>query len=259
MNGDLVQAALLGALQGATEFLPVSSSGHLVVVPALLGWDVPPLVFDALIHLATAFSALLYFRADWIGMARNQGGGFRSLWLLGLATIPAVVVGVLFEHQIAAMFQSPRAAAAQLWLTAAILVAAEVLTRRRSGATAEVNEARALAIGTAQAAAIIPGISRSASTIAVGMLTGLDRSTAARFGFLMVPPVLLGAGFYELAGALWRNPETTDWAAIVVGSVSAFVVGYLSIRWFMGWIATRTLMVFAAYTALLGTIGVLFL
>jgi undecaprenyl-diphosphatase len=252
---EVFRAAVLGALQGATEFLPVSSSGHLVLVPAWLGWELPSLAFTAMIHMATAFSALAYFRSDWIALATNREQGHRTLVLLAVASVPAVLVGVLFEAAIEAMFQSPRATAAQLWLTALILLLAEWLGRRRAGGSAPLNAPKALTVGLGQAAAIIPGISRSASTISVAMMVGLDRPDAARFSFLMVPPILLGAGLYELMALTAEGPGEGSWAAIVVGSVSAFVVGYASIHWFMDWVRRRSLIPFAAYTAVVATAG----
>lgn len=267
---DLLKALILGILQGATEFLPISSSGHLVLVPWWLGWDESPLVFDVVVHLGTLVAVLVYFWRDWLTLLR---AGFRVLQnrtlsdldpdarlllLLAVGTIPAAVIGALLDDVFEAAFGEPRAVAAFLLLTAALLVFSE----RRYAAHRTLHDltpADALIIGAAQAFAIFPGISRSGSTIAAGMTRGLSRPLAARFSFLLATPIILGAGakqaFDVLTGDVTVGSDLVG--ALVVGFVAAAVVGYASIWFLMRLVQTRRLYGFAAYCAVFGAVSLL--
>lgn len=262
---DLFRAAVLGALQGATEFLPVSSSAHLIIVPALLGWPIPTLAFDTSVHVATALAAILHFRSTWTsllsGAARALGGAAvstsrdaRVLLLLVVATLPAAAAGFFFEDFFGRMFQMPRLAAWTLFITAILLVVAERFHGRERRVEG-LGVARAAVIGIGQAISIVPGISRSGATIASGQLCGLDRSSATKFSFLMAPPILLGAGAFEILQFAGAAPSNNDWAAIAVGTAVSFVVGYATIGWLLDFVGRRNLVPFAIYTAILGAIG----
>ena len=194
---SLAQALILGILQGATEFLPLSSSGHLVLVPWILDWQPAGLVFDAVVHWGTALAVIVYFRRDWVALI---GAALRSLrpgtpveaearlaWLIALGTIPAALIGYLLEGFFEGMFAQPVPAAGFLLLTATLLVLSERMGRRERDLEA-LNWSDVVLIGLAQALAILPGISRSGATIAAGLALGLRREQAARFSFHKIPP-----------------------------------------------------------------------
>ena len=262
------KAAVLGALQGATEFLPISSSGHLVVVPALFGWAPPPLAFDVAVHWATAAAVLIYFRREWwtLGLAglkwlkrpgQPPSDAAFLLLMIGLATLPAAVIGLAFEESFEALFGRPEAAAGMLLATAAILVSAEKASGARRESAAEtplpaVRPVQALVVGLAQALAIVPGISRSGATIAAGLVSGLSREDAARFSFLIATPIILGAGLLSLPD-LADAPEHLD--VVAVGMAAAFAVGYASIAWLLRFVARRRLYPFAAYVTVFGLVA----
>ncbi len=260
----IFQSLFLGALQGATEFLPVSSSGHLVLLPWLLGWPMPGLTFDAIVHWGTAVAVVVYFWRDWLSLA---AGAYRSLrsglkeqtpasrlaWLIILGTLPAAIIGYLLEGFFEAMFARPTAAAGFLLLTAVILAASEYLGRRERPLAA-LTGLDALLIGLAQAFAIFPGISRSGATIAAGLARGLEREAAARFSFLLATPVIVGAGVFkvlDLTGADLASQGTV----LAVGFVTAAVVGLGCIHFLLRYLRRRPLYPFAIYCALLGIVG----
>jgi undecaprenyl-diphosphatase len=256
---SILQALLLGVVQGLTEFLPVSSSAHLVLVPWLLGWELPDEIvfaFDVLVQLGTLLAVFAYFWKDLVGIVRGVLVGLaqrrpvgtpeaRLGWLVALATLPAVV-GVIFKDEFEAMFSSPVATAVQLLFTAALLVAGERLARGDRPLD-QLNWLDALVMGAMQALAIVPGISRSGATLAGGRARGLSRSAAARFSFLMSVPVMLGAGLIALFDLLALPNVAAYLAPIVAGFLAAAVVGYLAIRWFLGYLARRSLYPFAIY------------
>lgn len=266
---NLGEAAVLGLVQGVTEYLPVSSSGHLVLIPWLLGWQKAPFAFDVLVQLGTLLGVLVYFRSDLFAMSLAMWRGLRTRrpfaepearlgWLVGLATLPAGVLGILLEDVVEAAFTSARATAAFLCVTAALIASAEALSRRRAR-RGDVAPTHALWIGFSQALALFPGISRSGATISGGVMLGLDRATAARFSFLMSIPVMVGAGV--LTGRkLAADPALLVelGPAIAVGFGTAALSGYVVIRWFLGFVKTRSLYWFAAYCALVGVLGVAF-
>jgi undecaprenyl-diphosphatase len=257
----LLQAILLGILQGATEFIPVSSSGHLVLVPWLLGWPEPGLAFDVIVHWGTVLALLAVF---WRDLYRLLLAGLKSLrtrsladpqariaWWIVVGTIPAVIIGYLFEDFFEALFSTPVAAAGFLLVTGLILTLSErVGTQNR-----EADEMRwydALLVGLAQAAAIAPGISRSGATIAAGLLRGVERTAAARFSFLLSVPAILGAGVLSLLDLVSEGILTSDLFLLVSGFVAAAISGYLCIRFLLGYLRRGRLYVFAAYVWLFG-------
>lgn len=270
---DLVEAAVLGLVQGATEYLPVSSSGHLVLVPWLFGWEKAPFAFDVLVQLGTLLGVVVYFWKDLVEIARAmiRGVGARRPfedpnarlgWLVGVATVPAAVLGFLVEDHVERMFSSARATAGFLLVTAFLLVVSEVLSKRRHAPTGEPGEVRlwhAIFVGFSQALALFPGISRSGSTISAGMVAGMSREGAARFSFLMSIPVMVGAGVLTGRKVVASPEVLADLGpAIAVGFLTAAVSGYVVIRWFLGFLKRRSLYWFAAYCAIVGTLGVLF-
>jgi len=258
-------AIALGVLQGATEFIPVSSSGHLVLVPWLLGWAVPGLAFDATVHWGTLLALAVYFWGDLRGLAvgwvrslftRQMTQKARLAWLILVGTVPAVLAGTLAGDFFEGLFSAPRTVALLLMVTAFILALSEWFGRfrRKSGS---LSPGEAFLIGVGQALAIAPGISRSGATIAAGVLLGLKRDEAARFSFLLSFPVILGAGVLEL-GKLWRSGSLSgSWQLLAVGFVAAAVSGYVSIAFLLSFLRRRRLYVFALYCLALGLVGLL--
>ncbi len=209
---DIIQAIILGIVQGATEFIPVSSSAHLVLVPWALGWQNPGLLFDTLLHWGTLAAVVTYFWREWLAVIRAffrslfghgpwsaaSGGRLadpdsRLAWGLILGTLPAVVLGFLFKDFIEELFAAPVAVGFFLLVTAGLLALAERIGRREKP-LANLNLPDSLTVGIAQAIAMAPGISRSGATMAAGMGRGLTREAAARFSFMLATPAILGAG-----------------------------------------------------------------
>ena len=264
------QALVLGIVQGLTEFLPVSSSAHLVLVPWALGWDLQPeaaFVFDVLVQLGTLVAVVIYFWPDLMHMLRStlraaitrrwtDDADLRLTWLVVLGTIPAVVAGLLLKPAVEAAFGSPAAVSAFLLVTAGLLFAAEKASRRTAPLEAA-TWADALWVGLAQALSIFPGISRSGSTIAAGLARGLQRPAAARFSFLLSIPVMIGAGL--VAGLdLAALPDAAAYVpTVLVGFVAAAVVGYISIRWLLAFVSRHSLSVFSVYCLAAGLAGLL--
>ena len=277
----IIQALVLGLVQGLTEFLPVSSSGHLQGVPYLLGWEPSTLSFDVMVHAGTLLAVVLYFRDDLVWLAtRSVGRGAADatevrrarsvVLLLAIGTLPAAVAGLAFESTFEAAFASPRAVAGFLYVTAGLLAGAELLRRRRAAATLGktsrelVGDERHLdvgrredtltmrdvaVIGVAQAVAIFPGISRSGATIAAGMTIGLSRAAAARFSFLLSIPVILGATFSQLRGFGEPIPGALPFGVLetAIGVTAAAVSGYWAIRFLLRLVKTDDLFGFARY------------
>lgn len=254
---DLLQALILGIVQGATEYIPVSSSAHLVLVPWLLGWPDASFAFEVLVQWGTLVGVFVFFwqdiwhisRAVMQGLARKQPlATFEAKlgWLVVAATIPAGVLGLLFKDFFEAAFANPAVAGGLLILTALLLVVAE-----RFGSRVRELESLgwldALIIGVWQAAAIFPGISRSGATISGAVLQGFNRTTAARFSFLMSIPPLLGAGLVALKDLLDTGTLAAQLPAISIGFVAAAISGYLCIRWLLHYLQRHSLYVFAAY------------
>lgn len=265
---SIFHALVLGLVQGLTEFIPVSSSGHLVIVPALLGWPRAPVAFDIYLHGATLLAVLLYFQKELVRLAtgwRQPGPERRLILLLAIATIPAAVAGALFEDRVSRVFADPVGVSLLLIGTGVILVVSEVIARRRSasdqpdlvdGLAAQASPANALAIGAAQAIAILPGFSRSGWTIGAGLLTGLERPLAAKFSFLMSIPILAGAIAVKLPELSGSGISA---GALAAGGIAAFVSAYASIAGLIDYLQRRGLLPFAAYCLVAGPIYALVL
>jgi undecaprenyl-diphosphatase len=269
----LLQALVMGVVQGLTEFLPVSSSGHLVLVPALLGWDDPlitSLEFSVVIHIGTLIALLAYFRHDWL---RLVPAGFaairdRSLaddpdrrlaWLLAAATIPAGVAGFLLQDLAETTFRTVELVVAMVVVGGLILFTAERLGRRNreiGGVTFPI----AVGIGCAQALALVPGISRSGISISAGLLAGLERETAARFSFLLATPITAAAAAWEARALLTGEATVTLQAGpLLVGIAAAMVSGFVAIAVLLRFLRTRSTDVFVAYRLVLAAVVVAWL
>jgi undecaprenyl-diphosphatase len=263
------QALFLGIVQGATEFLPVSSSGHLVLLPWLLGWSQAGdgnLAFDALVHWGTLLSVLIYFRDDirrivlaWWGDLRRRrvatSPESKLGWLLVVGSVPAALAGLLLEDWFESLFANPPAAGLALLVTASILVVAERVGSRSKG-IGDAGWRDAVCIGLAQAVAIVPGISRSGATMSAGLLTGMQRDEAARFSFLLSVPVIAGAGAIQLVRVILEGGLSGQVGGLLAGFFGAGVVGYAAIHALLAFVRRRPLYLFAGYCALLGLFSV---
>lgn len=257
------QAMILGFVQGATEFIPVSSSGHLVLVPWLLGWELPGLAFDTLIHWGTLLAVLTYFWRDWWQLITAWLGSLvrrdwtrpqaRLMWLLIVGSIPAAVLGFLLEGFFESLFGRPAWVSLFLLLTAALLLLGERLGRRVRS-VGDLRWSDALLIGLGQAAAIAPGLSRSGATMAVGLLRDLERPAAARFSFLLSTPVILGAGLFQLLDLLQTSALSAYIPLLVAGFLAAAIGGYLCIWGLLRYLQRGRLVPFAVYCAVVGVL-----
>ncbi|HEX9775090.1 MAG TPA: undecaprenyl-diphosphate phosphatase [Actinomycetota bacterium] len=271
---NVLVALLLGIVQGLTEFLPISSSGHLVVVPFILGLDEPTLAFGVAVHLGTLIAVVLFFREDirmlvrTVARWKEADAGSRTLAVaIGVGTVPAALIGVAFNSFFESSFERPGVASLLLGVTGWFLMATETKRERVvAGARedhapqfrdlAEIAVTDAAIIGAAQAVAILPGISRSGATIGAGMRLGFDRHAAARFSFLLSAPIILGATLVEIP-AMIDQGVGGDGVAFLVGIVSAAVSGFVAIRWFLGLVERRTLRSFGAYLLLIMVAGLI--
>jgi undecaprenyl-diphosphatase len=283
--GDVLRAVLLGLIQGLTEFIPISSSGHLVLVPHFLGIETPGIAFDVALHLGTFAAVVLYFRTDLKLMLQAALGigdtvliayHRRLALLLVIGSVPVAVIGLLLGDVFEAAFDSPTTAATFLIATGALLVLGEAARTRRGGITAarsptdpeqimvgydagdhegltldRIGFRHAMIVGVGQCFALFPGVSRSGTTIATGMGAGLTRPAATRFSFLLALPALVGATIVSLPDLAAGNPVFSA-PAIAAGILAAFVSGYLAIRWLLALVARDRLTGFAVYCFIAG-------
>lgn len=260
---NFLQAIVLGIVQGLTEFLPISSSGHLRIVPAFLGWEDPGAAFTAVIQLGTMAAVVLYFRADlwriaraWLASlrdpARRSELDARIGWYLILATIPIAVFGLAFKDQIENGARDLYVIGTTLIVLGLALLAAERVARR-DRAIETITRRDAIVVGFAQALALIPGVSRSGATITAGLFLGFDRVAAARFSFLLSVPAVVLSGLFELKGVVDGSAEgAVGVGPTAVATVLAFVTGYASIAFLLRFLTTHTTGVFVAYRVVLG-------
>ena len=257
---SIFEAVVLGIVQGLTEFLPVSSSGHLRIVPALFGWEDPGTAFTAVVQLGTMVAVVIFF---WKDLWRITSTWFRALrdkdlrrhadtlmgWYLIVATIPIGILGLLFKDQIESGARDLRLIASTLIVMGLVLLAAEkVGSRTKSEADLDVRDG--VTIGLAQSLALVPGVSRSGSTISAGLFLGYDRTSAARFSFLLSVPAVVLSGLFSLkdVGA-GGGPGA---AATIVATIVSFVVGYAAIAWLLRWLTSHSTLVFVVYRVALG-------
>jgi undecaprenyl-diphosphatase len=257
---SFLQATLLGLVQGLTEFLPVSSTAHLILIPWLLAWAFDPqaaFVFDILVQWGTLIAVVVYFARDLWQIARAMLEGLRLRqpfgsnearlgWLIGVATLPAALLGLLFKPFFEGLHRSPPVVAAILLAAAGLIFAVEYAGRRARDLST-LTWVDAIVIGSSQALALLPGVSRSAATISGGLARGLDRPAAARFSFLMSIPVLFAAGLVAIKD-LVEIPNFTGYLpSLALGMAAAGVVGWVSIRWLLGYLARHSMNAFAWY------------
>ena len=266
----VIQAVILGVLQGLTEFLPISSSGHLVILPFFLKWDLPGkemFIFNVLVQIGTLVAVIFYFRKDLLNIIKDffsqllAGTPFDTHdsqmgWLLIVATIPAGLAGIFLQDIIEDAFSSPFLAGVMLLVTAIIMALAERFSTK-IGDTQDITFLDAVIMGIMQSLALFPGISRSGSTISGGLLRNLKREAAGKFSFLMSIPIMLAAGglsTYQMVTEVSNLAEFLPLMAI--GFLTAMIVGYLAIRWLLKFLVNHSLVYFSIYCALLGVVTI---
>ena len=265
---NILDSVVLGSLQGVTEFLPISSSGHLVLAESFMGLDISELKsFDVAVHMGTLFSILAYFRNDVIQMLKAffRFISFRIKWdrdekilaYIVVGTVPAVFIGVLFGDKIDYVFRNPFAVFGCMIFTAILFLVAEFVNKIsiKSMDNKRINALKSIIIGFFQAVALIPGVSRSGSTISGGLISGLNREEAARFSFLLGIPAIFGAGILTIfAGEGFDEPLIN----LFIGFAVSGIVGFFSICFLMRFIKKHSLVWFSAYLIIIGGIGLVF-
>ena len=259
---DAIQAIVLGIVQGLTEFLPISSSAHLRIVPALLGWEDPGAAFTAVCQLGTEAAVLIYFRHElwaiirkWLGGPRRFGDpDVRLGWFLIVATIPIGILGFIFRDQI-------ETGARNLWLIGTVLIVFALVLGYADRVGRHEREVERLSfrdgvlIGLAQSLSLVPGVSRSGATMSAGLLLGLQRPAAARFSFLLAIPAVVASGLFELKDVITGDKHVnTSVFNVGVATVVAFFVGYAAIAWLLRYLTTHTVTLFVVYRIALGSL-----
>jgi undecaprenyl-diphosphatase len=265
------ESVVLGIVQGLTEFLPISSTGHLRIVPALVGWDDPGAAFTAVTQLGTMAAVVLYFRADLIRIGqswlrsvfplrslRSRFGGLdhdaRMGWYILLATIPIGIFGLAFKDQIENGARDLYLIASALIVVGLVMLVAEEVSKRTRGIE-DVDGRDGAVIGLAQTLALVPGVSRSGATISAGLFMGLDRTSAARFSFLLSVPAVVLSGLFELAGILsGSEKQDVSTGKLAIATFLAFVTGYAAIAWMLRYLTSHSTIVFVVYRVALGVL-----
>jgi undecaprenyl-diphosphatase len=263
---SILEAIVLGLAQGLTEFLPVSSTAHLRIIPAFAGWDDPGAAFTAVTQLGTMLAVVLYFREDLVRIARTWLRSLRDRelvrreldarlgWYIVLGTVPIGIFGVLFSDQIESGARDLYLIGVALIVLGLVLLLAERVGKRDRGIE-DIRTRDGFAIGMAQALALVPGVSRSGATITAGLFSGLDRSAAARFSFLLSVPAVVLSGLFELGRLLSGDSgESVGFPALAVATMLAFASGYVAIAFLLRYLATHSTRVFVAYRLVLGTV-----
>jgi len=267
---NIFRAIVLGVIQGLTEFLPVSSSGNLVIYPAIFRWGTPTLSFTMALHLGTLFAVILYYFKDVkklvVGFFHTfksnktdeQSFYVRLFWLLFVALLPASIVGLLFSDRIGEVFAQPHIVSIFLFITAAILIVSSINFYSERDTLKHISLKHALFVGFLQIIALFPGISRSGSTIAGGIFSGMNKEDAAKFSFLLSIPIIGGAGLLELKSALNVSISGVSFSALFAGFLASFIFGFLSIKFFFAVIRRAKFYYFALYCIILGIVGFIF-
>lgn len=249
----VLQSVIFGIVQGLGEFLPISSSAHLVLIPWLFGWQDPGLTFDVALHMGTLLAVIIYFWRDWVSLlqgavSRKPSYEKRIFWYLVIATIPGAVIGFALESKAETVFRSPLLIGVMLIVMGILLYLGDRQRQLRTMDTMTFSDA--LLIGLSQALAIIPGVSRSGSTMTVARWLSLTREDAARFSFLMSTPIITGAGLLSMRDLHISDINT----AFIIGVITSFIVGLLSISFLLRYLKTSNFKIFVGYRILLGII-----
>jgi undecaprenyl-diphosphatase len=258
----IIQAIILGIIQGLTEFIPVSSTGHLLITQSLMGIEPGDATFAflVLVQMGTIVSLVVYFWEDLLALIRAffarpfSTQDNRLGWFIIIATIPALLAGVLLNDAVEALFMYPLIEASIRLFTAALLMSLAEVFGKRTRSLENMNWIDSLIVGVMQILAVFPGASRSGTTISAGLFRGFDRPSAARFAFLMSIPVMVAAGLYELLDILKMPDLSTFLPVIAVGFITAAIVGWLAIKWLMKYLSHHSLYIFAGYCAVMGSL-----
>jgi undecaprenyl-diphosphatase len=261
---DILMAIILGIVQGITEPLPISSSGHLILVPWLLNWPDHTLTFDVALHGGTALAIIIYFWKDWVSLAKafvasikeldfSQDFNRRMIWYIIFACLPAAIAGVLFEEKIVTLLREPATVATLLVLMGLAMLLADYFSSHRRILT-DATLWDALIIGFSQALALAPGVSRSGITITAALLLQMNRADAARFSFLLSGPIVTGAFLYKMLGLFFVGLPSEEVIPFLVGILVATLVGYAAISFLLGYLQKRSLKLFAYYRLAFGAL-----
>jgi undecaprenyl-diphosphatase len=259
---DIIQAIVFGAVQGLTEFLPISSTAHLILLPWFMGWNDPGLAFDVALHLGTLVALLIYFRSEWIALTRSSvdllrgktsDPNARMVWFIIIATIPGALAGLFFEDVIESALRSPVVISFTLIALALVLVVAEKKGRMQNSLD-DISWIDAVTVGLAQAVALIPGVSRSGVTITAALFRGMKRDAAARFSFFLSTPIIAGAVGKELLDIASLGLTADQIIPLIAGIVSAGIVGYASIAFLLRYLQTHNTFLFVYYRIALGIV-----
>ncbi|MDD5680000.1 MAG: undecaprenyl-diphosphate phosphatase [Candidatus Omnitrophica bacterium] len=242
---SLIHSIILGLLQGLTEFLPISSSGHLILVPWLMGWEEHSIALDASLHLATLFAVLLYFRKDWIRILRKER---RMLWYIIIATVPAGLAGLFFGTVIEEYFRNPLSVAVMLGLFGLILYWADSAGKKDKSIDM-LTLGTSFLIGASQMLAIIPGVSRSGITMSMALLLGFNRESSVRFSFLLIAPIVFAAGLKGLIDVAKIN-STLSWPVFFSGFAAAFLSSIIAVHFLLRYVKNRPFTLFVIYRLL---------
>jgi undecaprenyl-diphosphatase len=262
---DAFQAIVLGIVQGLTEFLPVSSTAHLRIVPAFAGWNDPGAAFTAVVQLGTMAAVLIFFRHDLWRIAKTWFLSLRDPalrgeldarmgWYIGLGTIPIAIFGFVFKDQIESGGRDLYLIGCALIVMGLVLLYAEHVSKRTRDLR-DIKRGDATLIGFAQALALVPGVSRSGATITAGLFAGFDRESAARYSFLLSIPAVVLSGLFELRKI--GDPGGAGFVPTVIATLLAFVVGYASIAWMLRWLTSHSTAVFVIYRVALGSLVII--
>jgi len=265
---NIFHSIILGIIQGLTEFLPISSSGHLAILPKIFGWQDQGLAFDVLLHLGTLLAVLIFFRKTWLKMIKSlifyKNENYRKerklILLMIIAIVPAVIIGILFNHSIENRLRIPLVIAINLIFWSLILWISDWYAERNKNSTKENSPAKSLIIGIFQMFSLLPGGSRSGLAITGGFLTGLKREEAVRFSFLISAPLIFGAGLVKGIDVL-KNPSIAhfDWLGLCLGFLAAFLAGFLAIKLLSYLAKKNSFLPFVIYRIILGILILVFL
>lgn len=248
---EIWQVAILGIIQGASEFLPISSTAHLVLAPHFFGWPDLGLSFDVALHLGTLLAVLFYFWGEWGTILRNR----KLLPLLLLATFPAILGGFLFEKQAETVFRAPLFVALNLAIFGLILGAVDILGKKGKD-LASLGRAGAVFVGLFQAISILPGISRSGATMTGGLLLGLKREAAVKFSFLLSAPIIFGSVVWQGRKLLNGAANGGHWEFWLLGILVSFLSGFLAIKFLLNFVKANSLWPFVIYRLILAAVVV---
>jgi undecaprenyl-diphosphatase len=247
---EIIQSIVLGIVQGLTEFLPISSSGHLALIPWLFRWQDLGLTFDMALHLGTLFALIIYFWSDWLDIFKKWREPL--LWLILIACIPAGFFGFKFEQYFETVFRDPRIIALFMIAFAGVLWLADVYGRKKRE-LGSLNLLDAIVIGLLQVLALMPGVSRSGITMVGGLFMGFSRRSAARFSFLISTPVIAGASLFKMRHIIVHGLPGTEAQAFIIGVLASAIVGALTIRFLMQYLEKHSFRVFVWYRLVVGT------